>query len=686
MQRLVAARPERDVCSALRALSPSSTWSAPELERLIHGLAMAGGDAARVSRVVATRSDREVRSAVFALAEGIVEDRSKRRRVVDLEHSALVGIVLRHCGLVVPVGGERVGAGGAGKVAVRVVARSGEDAGVLRNLGYNPNVEVVLAERKAVWDVVLHLYKKWGRVVVLRDPEGGQLGVNAGVWWLGFKWGKMRGKGLHVVRLEYVLLDVRVGCAAFPSAEARKTSQDSDPGLLALRCEESLDSGTPVVRSISSVVTESPGSATPASTQNKPQRLQFPTLGSSKVSAGSSKVGPVTPISAASGSKQSSSRAAALSERNRLSSTFPVALKRKRSIAVSSECNPSQILSPSTSFRRRRRSDVPVTKSRSRTCRPKQRVPVCPPGASRSPDGAREVARELRPVKSEPELSSQSSRASLERIQSIFPGELPSGEGIFECMADLRLPLEHATPAFNTTSPWSNLTDIPCSIEAMPLPVPAPFTVSSRGGSASQSAPQYSNFDLHEALFVGKTSNVRDKPDRLCAKGIYGELFFAESDRDNHACRKIERSMVRHREPIEIPERSEARTVLETSLLNSSATESGNVQLSGANGEHPIALHGMKRQRVCSFQHLPKASQDLLVEDAPLSFGSVNTASQTIVPDSLGPRFSISASPATPPTPSLVSRTGPQNVFGADIIAEIEMKERYKKRIRRAVC
>lgn len=668
MQRLVAdTRPERDVCSPLRALSPSSPWSAPEFERLIQGLVLAGGDAARVSRVVATRSDREVRSAVFALAEGIVgRHRSgKRRRVVDLEHAALAGIVLRHFGFVAPVAGERIGTGGDGKVAVRVVARSGEDAGVLKNLGYNPNVEVVLGERKAVWDVVLHLYNKWGTAVVLRDPEGGQLGVNAGAWWLAFKWGKKREKGLHVVRLEYVLLDVRVECASFPSAEALKTSQNSVPGLLALKCEEVRDSGTPVARSISSVLTESPRSATPVSTEKTPKRLQLPVVGPSKVSGGSIEVVSVTPISAASGSKQSPSRAAALS----------------------------------TSYRRRRRSDMPVTKSRARTNRPKQCVHACPPGASKIPIGPREVASEVasevRLVKSEPEILSQSSRGSLESIQPNAPGDLPSaslstgfilsGGGLFECMADPRLPLQHVTPVFNTTSPWSNLTDVPCGIEAMPLPVPAAVTVPLRGDSASQSAPQYSNFDLLEALPAGNSSILGEEPDRSCAEGIYNKLLVADSDRDYLACPKIERSTVRHRKPIAIPEQNEASTLLEASFLDSFAAESSIMQLSGANGEHPKALHGMKRQGVCSSEQLLQASHNPLEDDVALSLGSVNTASRAIVPDCLEPQFSRSALPTTPPTPSLVSRIGPRKVFGVVSIDGIEKKEIYKKRLRRAV-
>lgn len=167
---------------------------------------------ARVARVVGSRAPAAVEARLLSIAERCGAGAPSATPTPVAVHA-----VLHYHRLTGPPawrgGGGRSGfsAGGAKKVAVRVSPALEGQGRELRERGFNPCVEVVLGERKCVWDILFHLYSKWGRAVVLQDPRADALAIEAGVGWLRDEFGKKGGSGGGgVVGLRYTLLDVKV--------------------------------------------------------------------------------------------------------------------------------------------------------------------------------------------------------------------------------------------------------------------------------------------------------------------------------------------------------------------------------------------------------------------------------------------------------------------------------------------
>jgi hypothetical protein len=136
------------------------------------------------------------------------------------------------------------------KVAVRVVAALDEQAAELRAAGFNPCVEVVLGERRCVWDVAFHLYGKWRRPLALQDPAAAALPIDASVRWLRAAYGGFGSDGVAVVNLTYTLLDVRVDYAIVETAEPRrrKPAEAGGGGAGGVRADTGADGDAGAVR------------------------------------------------------------------------------------------------------------------------------------------------------------------------------------------------------------------------------------------------------------------------------------------------------------------------------------------------------------------------------------------------------------------------------------------------------
>lgn len=167
---------------------------------------------ARVARVVGSRAPAAVEARLLSVAERCGAGAASATPTPVAVHA-----VLHYHRLAGPpawrggAGRSGTSAGGAKKVAVRVSPALEGQGRELRGRGFNPCVEVVLGERKCVWDILFHLYSKWGRAVVLQDPRADALAIEAGVGWLRDEFGKEGGSGGGgVVGLRYTLLDVKV--------------------------------------------------------------------------------------------------------------------------------------------------------------------------------------------------------------------------------------------------------------------------------------------------------------------------------------------------------------------------------------------------------------------------------------------------------------------------------------------
>jgi hypothetical protein len=152
-----------------RTRDPAQTyrWSRSELSRLVHGLAMAGADLPRVAKVVSTRNVNAVRRQLSAIAARIAPCAG----AAVPAHTA-ARLVLHHHRLAHPPPGQPVPPPtiGTEKFPVQVVAALSAHADALRSDGHNPCVEILLSSHKTVWDIVYHLYGKWGRPLALQDP------------------------------------------------------------------------------------------------------------------------------------------------------------------------------------------------------------------------------------------------------------------------------------------------------------------------------------------------------------------------------------------------------------------------------------------------------------------------------------------------------------------------------------
>lgn len=198
-------------------------WSREELQRLMDGLAMAGDDVARVARVVRTRSMFAVRKQMSHIAKRVGGPRVGHLAVVPPATAAR--LVLSHHRLACPAAGKDKAVGDTGRearrVLVRLVAAFSRCAEVVKGIGCNPCVEVVISERKRVWDIVSHLYGKWGHALCLQDAEAVTLPTGYTIRRLCEKYGVEEG-GEIVVRLSYALLNVQIDYNAITASMKRR--------------------------------------------------------------------------------------------------------------------------------------------------------------------------------------------------------------------------------------------------------------------------------------------------------------------------------------------------------------------------------------------------------------------------------------------------------------------------------
>lgn len=245
-------------------------WSHAELSRLMHGLALAGADLPKVARVVGTRNVNAVRKQLSSIAARIAPPPQHQPLIPP--HVA-ARLILHHHGLAPPPGSSnnlscaadgqnREAKSGSRrsrqKYAVQVVAALPAQADFLRQNGHNPCVEILLGTHKTVWDILFHLYSKWGRPLALQDPSADTLQINSTVEMLLHDYGK---DSKDTIRLTYTLLDarpdfevvsVRVGankrCSSDDDAAGRPCKRKRDflgPDAYDAACAASLQSFQP---------------------------------------------------------------------------------------------------------------------------------------------------------------------------------------------------------------------------------------------------------------------------------------------------------------------------------------------------------------------------------------------------------------------------------------------------------
>jgi hypothetical protein len=121
------------------------------------------------------------------------------------------------------------------KASVQVVAASAAHADLLRSMGHNPCVEILLGPRKTVWDIVFHLYGKWGRALSLHHSDAGALPSDLTVHSLLAAFAGSRKTGS--LRLTYTLLDTRIDMLPFTS-KTRASPASRDLALRMRTCAQ----------------------------------------------------------------------------------------------------------------------------------------------------------------------------------------------------------------------------------------------------------------------------------------------------------------------------------------------------------------------------------------------------------------------------------------------------------------
>lgn len=175
-------------------------WTDRELRSLIEGVCMTGARFDRIAPLVRSRTAPACRKQLVCIAARV---RAFDASVTSSDAAETVRAYLR-----VPSAKSGVPAEGDGprhKITVQLVPDADGDGRVVSDAGRNPCVEVVLRAHRPVWNVVKHLYDKWGYPLQLVDAGGEVVCVDGSVL------GLMKDPRTdRVARVRYRFLEVRM--------------------------------------------------------------------------------------------------------------------------------------------------------------------------------------------------------------------------------------------------------------------------------------------------------------------------------------------------------------------------------------------------------------------------------------------------------------------------------------------